>query len=81
MTFALVAVDCVTHGAVAVARDVTERISQEGLANQKPPAQDDGDPPWLVWPCLTEIKASARKTRCSNAARIEAQGRELGEKG
>jgi len=35
MTFALVAVDSVTHGAVAVARDVTERISQQKVWQTK----------------------------------------------
>ena len=35
MTFALVAVDDVTHGAVAVARDVTEQISQRKVWQTK----------------------------------------------
>jgi PAS domain S-box-containing protein len=35
MTFALVVVDGVTHGAVNVARDVTERISQQKVWQTK----------------------------------------------
>ena len=38
MTFALVAVDGVAQGAVAVARDVTERISQQKAGQTNAPA-------------------------------------------
>ena len=38
MTFALVAVDGVTQGAVAVARDVTERVSEQRARQTKAPA-------------------------------------------
>ena len=38
MTFALVAVDGVAQGAVAVARDVTERVSQQRAGQTKAPA-------------------------------------------
>src|SRR5271166_2237339 len=38
MTFALVAVDGVAQGAVAVARDVTERVSEQRAGQTKAPA-------------------------------------------
>ena len=38
MTFALVAVDGVAEGAVAVARDVTERVTQQRAAQTNAPA-------------------------------------------
>ena len=38
MTFALVAVDGVAQGAVAVARDVTERVSQQKAGQTNAPA-------------------------------------------
>lgn len=38
MTFALVAVDGVVQGSVAVARDVTERVSQQKVGQMNAPA-------------------------------------------
>ena len=44
MTFALVAVDGVAQGAVAVARDVTERVSQQKAGQTKAPPPADCAP-------------------------------------
>ena len=38
MTFALVAVDGISQGAVAVARDVTERVSKQKAGQMNAPA-------------------------------------------
>ena len=59
MTFALVAIDGVAQGAVAVARDVTER-AQRKPHNRTSPSRDDWPLAQPRLPPLTEVKAVER---------------------